>query len=66
MSKNSEEKKSVDDEKNNDIEQSPINNEILEDKTSDQSNIEEENNTEINIKEENNLREFALWILPSS
>ncbi len=46
MSKNSEEKKSVDDEKNNDIEQSPINNEILEDKTSDQSNIEEENNTD--------------------
>ena len=46
MSKNSEEKKSVDDEKNNDIEQSPINNEILEDKTSDQRNIEEENNTD--------------------
>tara|TARA_X000000950_G_scaffold179464_1_gene217706 strand:- start:40 stop:675 length:636 start_codon:yes stop_codon:yes gene_type:complete len=46
LSKNSEEKKSVDDEKNNDIEQSPINNEILEDKTSDQSNIEEENNTD--------------------
>jgi len=46
LSKNNEEKKSVDDEKNSDKEQSPINDEILEDVASDQSNIEEENNTD--------------------
>ena len=45
MSKKNEETKSVDDEKNNDMEQSTINDEIVEDKTKDQSNIEDENNT---------------------
>ena len=46
MSKNNEEKKSVDDEKNSDKEQSPINDEIIEDETLDQSKIKEENNTD--------------------
>ena len=46
MSKNNEEKKSVDDEKNSDKEQSPINEEIIEDETLDQSKIKEENNTD--------------------
>ena len=46
MSKNNEEKKSVDDEKNSDKEQSPINEEIIEDVTLDQSKIEEENNND--------------------
>ena len=46
MSKNNEEKKSVDDEKNSDKEKSPINEEIIEDETLDQSKIEEENNTD--------------------
>ena len=46
MSKNNEEKKSVDDEKNSDKEQSPINEEIIEDETLDQSKIEEEKNTD--------------------
>ena len=55
MSKNNEEKKSVDDEKNNDKEQSPINSEILEDETSDQINIEEENNNTISELEQKNL-----------
>ena len=45
MSKKNEETKSVDDEKNNDKEQSTINDEIVEDQTTDQSNIEDENNT---------------------
>ena len=45
MSKKNEETKSVDDEKNNDKEQSTINDEILEDQTTDQSKIEDENNT---------------------
>lgn len=45
MSKKNEETKSVDDEKNNDKEQSTINDEIVEDKTTDQSKIEDENNT---------------------
>lgn len=45
MSKKNEETKSVDDEKNNDKEQSTINDEIVEDETKDQSNIEDENNT---------------------
>lgn len=56
MSKNNKEKKSVDDEKNNDKEQPPINNEIPEDETSDQNNIEEENNTDtISELEQKNL-----------
>ena len=46
MSKNNEEKKSVDDEKNSVKEQSPINEEIIEDETLDQSKIKEENNTD--------------------
>jgi len=46
LSKNNEEKKSVDDEKNSDKEQSPINEEIIEDETLDQSKIKEENNTD--------------------
>ena len=46
MSKNNEEKKSVDDEKNSDKEQSPINEEIIEDETLDESKIEKENNTD--------------------
>ena len=46
MSKNNEEKKSVDDEKDSDKEQSPINEEIIEDETLDQSKIKEENNTD--------------------
>ena len=46
MSKNNEEKKSVDDEKNSEKEQSPINEEIIEDETLDQSKIKEENNTD--------------------
>ena len=45
MSKNNEVKKSVDGEKNNDKEQSPINEEIIEDETLDQSKIEEEKDT---------------------
>ena len=45
MSKKNEETKSVDDEKNNDKEQSTINDEIVEDQTTDQSKIEDENNT---------------------
>ena len=45
MSKKNEETKSVDDEKNNDKEQSTINDEIVEDETKDQSNIEDENNS---------------------
>ena len=45
MSKKNEETKSVDDEKNNDKEQSTINDEIVEDQTTDQSNIEDENNS---------------------
>ena len=45
MSKKNEETKSVDDEKNNDMEQSTINDEIVEDETKDQSNIEDENNS---------------------
>ena len=45
MSKKNEETKSVDDEKNNDTEQSTINDEIVEDETKDQSNIEDENNS---------------------
>ena len=45
MSKKNEETKSVDDEKNNDMEQSTINDEIVEDQTTDQSKIEDENNT---------------------
>lgn len=45
MSKKNEETKSVDDEKNNDKEQSTINDDIVEDKTTDQSKIEDENNT---------------------
>ena len=45
MSKKNEETKSVDDEKNNDTEQSTINDEIVEDQTTDQSKIEDENNT---------------------
>jgi len=46
LSKNNEEKKSVDDEKNSDKEQSPINEEIIEDETLDHSKSEEENNTD--------------------
>ena len=46
MSKNNEEKKSVDDEKNSEKEQSPINEEIIEDETLDQSKSEEKNNTD--------------------
>tara|TARA_E500000081_G_scaffold114362_1_gene117254 strand:+ start:34 stop:675 length:642 start_codon:yes stop_codon:yes gene_type:complete len=45
LSKKNEETKSVDDEKNNDKEQSTINDEIVEDQTTDQSKIEDENNT---------------------
>ena len=45
MSKKNEKTKSADDEKNNDKEQSTINDEILEDQTTDQSKIEDENNT---------------------
>ena len=45
MSKKNEKTKSVDDEKNNDMEQSTINDEIIEDETKDQSNIEDENNS---------------------
>ena len=45
MSKKNEKTKSVDDEKNNDMEQSTINDEIVEDETKDQSNIEDENNS---------------------
>ena len=45
MSKKNEETKSVDDEKNNDKGQSTINDEIVEDKTTDQSKIEDENYT---------------------
>lgn len=45
MSKKNEETKSVDDEKNNDKEQSTINDEIVEDQTTDQSKIEDENYT---------------------
>ena len=45
MSKKNEKTKSVDDEKNNDMEQSTINDEIVEDQTTDQSKIEDENNT---------------------
>lgn len=45
MSKKNEETKSVDDEKNNDKEQSTLNDEIVEDQTTDQSKIEDENNT---------------------
>ena len=47
MSKNNEEIKSVDDEKNSDKEQSPIKEEIIEDKTLDESKIKEENNTDM-------------------
>jgi len=46
LSKNNEEKKSVDDEKNSEKEQSPINEEIIEDETLDQSKSEEKNNTD--------------------
>ena len=46
MSKNNEEKKSVDDEKNSDKEQSLINEEIIEDETLDQSKIKEENDSD--------------------
>ncbi len=46
MSKKNEEKKSVNDEKNSDKEQSHINEEIIEDATLDLSKIEEENNTD--------------------
>ena len=45
MSKKNEKTKSVDDEKNNDMEKSTINDEIVEDETKDHSNIEDENNT---------------------
>ena len=45
MSKKNEKIKSVDDEKNNDMEESTINDEMVEDETNDQSNIEDENNT---------------------
>ena len=45
MSKKNEKTKSVDDEKNNDTEQSTINDKIVEDETNHQSNIEDENNT---------------------
>ena len=45
MSKKNEKTKSVDDEKNNDMEQSTINDEIVEDETKDQNNIEDENNS---------------------
>lgn len=45
MSKKNEETKSVDDEKNNDKGQSTINDEIVEDQTTDQSKIEDENYT---------------------
>ena len=45
MSKKNEETKPVNDEKKNDMEQSTINDEIVEDETKDQSNIEDENNT---------------------
>lgn len=45
MSKKNEETKSVDDEKNNDKEQSTLNDEIVEDQTTDQSKIEDENYT---------------------
>ena len=45
MSKKNEETKSEDDEKNNDKEQSTLNDEIVEDQTTDQSKIEDENNT---------------------
>ena len=45
MSKKNEETKSVDDEENNDKEQSTINDEMVEDQTTDQSKIEDENNT---------------------
>ena len=45
MSKKNKKTKSVDDEKNNDMEQSTINDEIVEDETKDQSNIEDENNS---------------------
>ena len=45
MSKKNEETRSVDDEKNNVKEQSTINDEIVEDQTTDQSKIEDENNT---------------------
>ena len=45
MSKKNEETKSVDDEKNNDKEQSTINDDIVENQTRDQSKIEDENNT---------------------
>ena len=45
MSKKNKETKSVDDEKNNDKEQSTINDEIDEEHTTDQSKIEDENNT---------------------
>jgi len=47
LSKNNEEKKSVDDEKNNDMEQSPLKEEIIEDETLDQSKIKDENNTDM-------------------
>jgi len=46
LSKNNEEKKSVDDEKNSDKEQSLINEEIIEDETLDQSKIKEENDSD--------------------
>ena len=45
MSKKNEETKPVNDEKKNEMEQSTINDEIVEDETKDQSNIEDENNT---------------------
>ena len=45
MSKKNEKTKSIDDEKNNDMEQSTINDEIVEDENKDQSNIEDGNNT---------------------
>ena len=69
MSKNNEEKKSVDDEKNSDKEQSPINEEIIEDETLDQSKIEEENNTDtvseleqkvLDLKDQL-MRSFSRW-----
>jgi len=45
LSKKNEETKPVNDEKKNDMEQSTINDEIVEDETKDQSNTEDENNS---------------------
>ena len=47
MSKSKETSKSADDQKKIDDEQSPAQDQVIEDETSDSSNIEEENNSEI-------------------